>query len=224
MFEKIQRIAFLHISKKCNGVILSTNQIKILPRVHSTRSYLVPLGWYPFDLHHQQKVEGRHIFPVIVTRLHSSRMRTARVLTISPSMLCAGGCTWSRGVCSLGGVCSEGGCTWSWGVSAPRGVSSPRGVPGPGVSAPRGVCSWGGVPGPGGCLLPGGCLALGGVPSLEGCLVLGVCVCLLWGVCSRGVSAPGGVPGAGGCQVLPPVNRMTNRCKNITLPQTSFGG
>ena len=34
----------------------------------------------------------------------------------------------------------------------------------------------------------------------------------------RGVSAPGGVPGPGGCQVLPPVNRMTNRCKCICWP------
>ena len=25
-------------------------------------------------------------------------------------------------------------------------------------------------------------------------------------------------------QAHPPVNRMTNRCKNITLPQTSFAG
>ena len=25
-------------------------------------------------------------------------------------------------------------------------------------------------------------------------------------------------------QAAPPVNRMTNRCKNITLPQTSFAG
>ena len=45
----------------------------------------------------------------------------------------------------------------------------------------------------------------GGVPGVGGYLV--------WGV--PGV---GGVPG----QVLPPVNRMTDRCKNITLPQTSF--
>ena len=61
----------------------------------------------------------------------------------------------------------------------------------------------------------------------------------------RGVSVPGGVPPSGGvlpagggcllprgspCQGgfldgrSPPVNRMTNRCKNITLPQTSFAG
>ena len=31
---------------------------------------------------------------------------------------------------------------------------------------------------------------------------------------------PGGVP----AQVLPPVNRMRDRYKNITLPQTSFAG
>ena len=34
------------------------------------------------------------------TRLHSSRMHTARLLTISPSMHCAGGCLVPRGVCS----------------------------------------------------------------------------------------------------------------------------
>ena len=42
---------------------------------------------------------------------------------------------------------------------------------------------------------------------------------------------PGGVPDPGGCTwtrggtcpgTPPPVNRMTDRCKNITLPQTSF--
>ena len=77
----------------------------------------------------------------ILTRLHSSRMRTARTLTISPSMLCTRG----------GGATSQG-CL--------------------GRGASRGVSSWG-VPPPGG---------------------------------------------------LPPVNRMTNRCKNITLPQTSFAG
>ena len=47
-----------------------------------------------------------------------------------------------------------------------------------------------------------------------------------------GVPAQGGVPGRGvpaqgwcvPAQVLPPVNRMTDRCKNITLTQTSFVG
>ena len=70
--------------------------------------------------------------------------------------------------------------------------------------------------------------------------------CLVWGG-GRGVSAPGrcllwdvclvpegGVPGPGGggggipacTEADPPhsVNRMTDSCKNITLPQTSFAG
>ena len=53
---------------------------------------------------------------------------------------------------------------------------------------------------------------------------------LVWG---EGVPSPGGVPGPAGvylvpggvpAQVLPPVNRMTDRCKNIALPQTSSAG
>ena len=102
-------------------------------------------------------------------------MRTARVLTLSPSMLCVGGfasglggCTWSfGGNLVLGGCLLQGGvCTWSGGVSAP---------------GPGGVCSR---------------------SQGRGCLLQ--------------------VPR--GCQVLPPVNRMTNRCKNITLSQTSLAG
>ena len=148
------------------------------------------------------------------TRLHSSRMRTARALTVSPSMLCTGeGCTWSRGVYLVPGGTWSGGCTCSWGgtwfrgcVPGPRGVylvlggvPGPRGVPGPGG------CTWswvGGVPGPGGCtwsrgvyLVPGGCT---------------------W---SRGYLVLGGVPG----QVLPPVHRITDACKNITFPQLRCG-
>ena len=98
-----------------------------------------------------------------ITRIHSSRMRTTRLLPVSPSMHCSGG-TWSWG------VHGPGGCTWSGG-----------GVPG-----------LGGVPGPRGW---GMYLVLGGVPG------------------------PRGVPAQ-----VPPVNRMTDRCKNITLPQTSFAG
>ena len=61
-----------------------------------------------------------------------------------------------------------------------------------GVSGPRGVSGLGGS-GPGGSgVVPGGCLVLGG----------------------EGVSA--------GQESPPPVNRMTNRCKNITLAKTSF--
>ena len=125
-------------------------------------------------------------------------MRTARVLTVSPSMLCAGGgllpgdllwgvylvpggCTWSGGVYLLrGGTWSRGGCllwgvylvmgrcTWSWGVYLVPGVSAPVGVPGP-----RG-CTWSR-----GVYLVPGVSAPGGVCSGGVYLVLG-------GVCSRG--------------------------------------
>ena len=97
----------------------------------------------------------------------------------------------------------------------------PRGCLLQGVSALGGVCSWG-------CLLGGvcsggmsalGCLLKGGVYS-RGCLLPG-------GVCSGGsawrVSAPGvclllggGIPACTEADT-PPVNRMTDRCKNITL-------
>ena len=84
--------------------------------------------------------------------MHSSRMRTARLLTVFQHAL-LGGCT----------------CR---GMYLPRGVYLPRG----------------GVPARG--------YLLGGVPT-------------------------GGVP----AQVLPPpVNRITDTCKNITMPQTSFAG
>ena len=77
------------------------------------------------------------------TRMHSSRMRTARLLPVSPSMYCSGG-----GVLGLGGVPSRGGvpggCTWSGGVSG-------WGVPGP---EGRGYLVLGGVPGRGGVYLP----------------------------------------------------------------------
>ena len=40
---------------------------------------------------------------------------------------------------------------------------------------------------------------------------------------SGGVPGPGGCTWSGGCQVLPPVNRITHTCKNITLPQLRCG-
>ena len=89
------------------------------------------------------------------TRMHSSRMRTGRSLTVCQSLLPGGG------------VCSQGGCL------------------------------------------------------LEGVSALGVSVLggLLWGV-----SAPEGGGGIPTCTETdtPPVNRITNRCKNITLATTSL--
>ena len=63
------------------------------------------------------------------TRMHSSRMRSSRLLPVSPGMHC-----------SRGGVPGPGGCTWSWG-----------GVPGLGVGLVYLVL--GGVPGARGCIL-----------------------------------------------------------------------
>ena len=90
--------------------------------------------------------------------MHSSRMHTTRLLTISQHAL-IGGCT------CLGGF-------------LPRGCTCPVGVPAKGVYLPGTVYL------PEGVYLPRGCT----------------------------------------CAGTHPVNRMTDRCKNITLPQTSFAG
>ena len=86
-----------------------------------------------------------------------------------------------------------------------------------GVYLPRGCTCRGYLPGvylPKWVYLPGGCTCLGAVPAQVGVPAQG-------DVPAWGLYLPmGGVP----AQVLPPVNRMTNRCKNITLPQTSFAG
>ena len=58
---------------------------------------------------------------MIVTSLHSSRMRTAHALKVTPSMLCARG-----GLLFWGGVCSWRGLL-PGGVPAPGEVSAPGG-------------------------------------------------------------------------------------------------
>ena len=92
------------------------------------------------------------LFPGIIdqklekTRLHSSRMRTARALTVSPSILCAGGVPVLGVYLVPGGVPGLGGCLLLgvflvWGeVSALGGVPGPRGVP------DSGGCTWSGTP------------------------------------------------------------------------------
>ena len=86
----------------------------------------------------------------------------------------------------------------------------PESARGGGVSAPGGfVCSGGG------CLLPGGVLPGGVLPGgvlLEG-LLLGVSA--LGGVCSWGVSKHA-------LRQTPPLNRITDTSKNITLATTSL--
>ena len=83
---------------------------------------------------------GNRFLKLQQTRMHSSRMRTGRSLTVYWSLLRGSVCSGGGGVCSQGG---GGG-----GVSAPGGLLQ-------GVSALGGVCS-GGVSAPGGCLLPRG--------------------------------------------------------------------
>ena len=72
------------------------------------------------------------------TRMHSSRMRTGRSLTVCWSLLPGGGGVWSGEGVVLGGVCGPGGWSrgvwsggvWSWGVSLPGGgVSLPETPP-----------------------------------------------------------------------------------------------
>ena len=64
------------------------------------------------------------------TRLHSSRMRTARALTESPSMLCVAGGVCSRGCLLLGSVCPQEGLLLGGGCSGRcllQGGSAPAG-------------------------------------------------------------------------------------------------
>ena len=134
--------------------------------------------------------------------MHSSRMRTSRSLTVCCSLLPGGDVCLVRG----------GGSPWSWGVSVwYGGVSLVWGV----LPARRGVSAWsqgrfslvrGGSPcqGGGGCLPgPGG---RGCLPGLGGFSLV-----------------PGGcLPGPRGFSGDPPVYRITDTCKNITLATTSL--
>ena len=115
----------------------------------------------------EKSASGSQVENIIRTRMHSSRMRTGRSLTVCCSLLpgggglpgLGGGSAWSRG------SAWSGGSAWSWGVCLVR-----RCLPGQ-----RGVC-----------------------------LVWGVSA-WFWGVLRR-----------------PPVDRITDTCKNITLATTSL--
>ena len=76
----------------------------------------------------------------IIRRMHFSRMRTTRLLPVSPGIHCSRGvpgpgegCTWFQGVYLV-----PVGCTWSQGV-----YLVPGGVPGlGGCTGLGGVCTW----------------------------------------------------------------------------------
>ena len=68
----------------------------------------------------------------LLTRMHSSRMRTVRSVSRLPGGVCfrGGGCA-SRGVCFLGGGgVLPGGCFWGGAVPGPKGGNCP-GTPPP---------------------------------------------------------------------------------------------
>ena len=140
------------------------------------------------------------------TRMYSSRIRTARLLPISPSMHYS----WVAVYLVLGAVPSPGGCIWSQGsVPGQWGMFLvPGGVPGPGgVSGLR----QGGVPGPRVCtwsrrvyLVPRGLyLVPEGVPDPRWCAWFQEVYLVLWG------EYLGRYP--------PLVDRITDMCKNITF-------
>ena len=130
-------------------------------------------------------------------------MCTSRSLTVCCSLLPGGVClvpgglsAWSRGFSLPGGLPGLGGLLGPGGVSmVPGGFSLPGGLPGLGGLLGPGGSPWsqGGSPCQGGLLGPGGSAWLGGV-----CLVLG------------------------GFSGDPPVYRITDTCKNITLATTSL--
>ena len=158
----------------------------------------------------------RHVY-TFKTRMHSSRMRTVR------SSGCRGGVCVSQH--ALGRGCVYPSMHWAGGVYIP--AYTGQGGVYPSMHWAGGVCQGG--------VCPGGCLPRG--MSVQGVSVGGVSVqgVSALGGLARGVSAQGGcvcrgcVPGgvcAGGC--LPqcmvgythtPVDRMTDACENITLPQ-----
>ena len=132
--------------------------------------------------------------------MHSSRMRTGRLLPVSPSMHCSGG----------GGLCTcNGGVPAQWGVPA-RGVYLPGGVPCQwdvpawGVYLPRGCnCQ--------GCTCQGG-TCLGGVPARGVYLPKGGIPA--WG----GVYLPRRVP----AQVLPPREQNDRQVQKYYLAPNFF--
>ena len=114
-------------------------------------------------------------------------------------------CGWA-GFSLLGGVCLPGGSAWSGGLLPAKG-----GLPGPGGFSllggsawSRGSACWGGLP------ARGMSACWGGLPAR------GMSAC--WG----GSPCWGCLPGQGGSLEVPPVNRITDMCKNITLATTSL--
>ena len=66
-------------------------------------------SWYVLQIYHKHKDQASKLKKKQKkTSMHSSRMRTARLLPVSPSMHCTGECLLPGGVCS-GGMATPGG-------------------------------------------------------------------------------------------------------------------
>ena len=154
--------------------------------------------------------------------MHSSRMRTARCSgcrgDVSQHALGSGVYVYPSMHWAAGYVCIPA-CTGQ-GVSA-QGVSA-LDVSAQGRCLPGAVC-YGGV-----CLevsVRGVCLGgvyPGGV-SARGCLPWGCLGVYLGGVCLGGVCLGGCLPHPLPADTHTPVNRITDACENITLPQLRCG-
>ena len=102
--------------------------------------------------------------------------------------------SWGRGVLP-GGVCFSGGLCFLGRGCVSQGGVLPGGCASEGYVLPRGCAPWG-----------GGCASQGGVLPRGDVLPRG------WWCASRG-----GVVSQHALRQTPPVNRMTDRCKNITF-------
>ena len=173
---------------------------------------------------HPTSAINRVFFIVIVylvefnkTRMHSSGMHTAHLLTVSQHALCREVCIPA---CTGQGVyLPTGGCTCPRGVYLPTGGVPARGCTCPGdctclgVYLPRG-CTCSGVYLPGGCTCPGrGTCSGGGVPAWGVYLPGGVPA---WEICTWPGVPAWGVYLSMQWADTPPC-RHTDTCENITF-------
>ena len=142
---------------------------------------------------HKINIKRHHYSYKIITRMHSSRMRTGQSLTICRGgVSCHGGASPCQRVSLPGGLLARGppcrGYLPARGVSLLGGTPCQGGSPWKGGSPCRGHPSQGGLPGRGASLPEGGLPARGVLPA--------------WG------GLPAGDP--------LPVDRITDTSKNIT--------
>ena len=138
--RKSQLLAFLCVCEKPDCLLYKARNFVRSDGFHGKRSLsnsTLPRPWlfFPrFQLSCEiDNFQTKNSYPYSKQNqpsMHSSRMRTARLFPVPPSMHCAGGCLLLGGV---GGVCSRG-------VSAQGGVCS-EGC----LLLEGGVCSWGDV-------------------------------------------------------------------------------